>query len=119
MRALVATIAATASLLAATTPAMANCTGSSSFQTCYDAQSGNSYNVQRFGNTTSIQGFNSSTGSSWNQTSQQIGNTTYHNGMSSSGSPWSGTSQRIGNQIYHQGIDSSGEPYSGYSYDLD
>lgn len=118
MRILIASIAATAALAAAPS-AIAGCTGTGSFQTCYDAQSGNNYSVQRFGNTTTIQGFNSNTGSSWNQTSQQIGNTTLHNGMSSDGSPWSGSSQRIGNQTYHQGIDSSGEPYNSFSYDFD
>ncbi|MDR5867959.1 hypothetical protein [Halomonas koreensis] len=96
---------------------MATCTGSGSFQTCYDAQSGNSYSVQRHGNTTTIQGYNSNTGSTWNQTSRKIGGTTFHNGMSSDGNSWSGTSRSIGSQTYHQGIDSDGEPYSGYSYD--
>lgn len=53
----------------------AGCFGSDSFQTCND-NSGNSYNVQRFGNTTNVQGHNSSTGSSWNQNSTRMGNQT-------------------------------------------
>ena len=40
------------------------CFGSGAFTTCNDA-SGNSYNVQRYGNTTEMQGYNAVTGSSW------------------------------------------------------
>ena len=65
-------------LLAAPIFAFANCVGSPSFQTCTDA-SGNSYSVQRFGNTTAVQG-RSLDGSNWSQQTQTIGNTTYQNG---------------------------------------
>lgn len=93
--------------------ASAGCTGTGNFKSCYDAQSGNSYSVQKIGNQTYTRGYNSSTGSSWNQTSQRIGNTTYHNGMSADGDSWSGTSTQIGDTTYHNGMDSNGNPYSG------
>ncbi|MCD6006871.1 hypothetical protein [Halomonas sp. IOP_31] len=100
-----------AALLATT--AQADCYGSGSIKNCYDAQSGNSYSVQQIGNQTYINGSNSRTGSRWNQTSQRIGNTTYHNGRSASGDTWRGTSTQIGGSTYHNGTDSSGNPYSG------
>lgn len=92
--------------------AQSNCYGSGSYQTCYDTQSGNNYNIQRYGNTTSVQGSNAQTGSTWNQTSNTIGNTTYHNGQSSSGNSWNGTSTQINGTTYNQGTDSRGNPYS-------
>ncbi|MFI8608486.1 hypothetical protein ACIGFL_09195 [Pseudomonas sp. NPDC077649] len=91
--------------------AIAGCFGSGSLQTCTD-NSGNTYNVQRFGNTTSVQGYNAGTGSNWNQTSTTIGNTTFHNGTSANGNSWNGTSNRIGNTTFHNGTDSKGNPYS-------
>lgn len=91
--------------------AFAACVGSGSFQTCTDG-SGNHYNVNRFGNMTSVQGYNSNTGSSWNQHSTTLGNTTFHNGTSADGGSWNGTSTRIGNTIFNSGTDSDGNPYS-------
>ena len=57
--------------LAASVAASAGCFGSDNFKTCTD-DNGNTYNVQRYGNTTSIQGSNPGTGSQWNQTSTTI-----------------------------------------------
>ncbi|MNG08251.1 hypothetical protein D3C84_915970 [compost metagenome] len=98
--------------LTLTTPAaFAACFGTGSLQTCNDS-SGNTYNVQRFGNTTNMQGYNAGTGSNWNQTSQRIGNTTIHNGTSADGNSWQGTSQQIGNSTIYNGVDSNGNVYS-------
>jgi hypothetical protein len=43
--------------------ASAGCIGSGSFQTCND-NSGNSYTINRFGNSTTMNGYNAQTGSS-------------------------------------------------------
>jgi len=77
--------------------AQAACTGSGSFQHCYDAQSGNSYNIQRYGNRTHISGSNPRTGSTWSQNSTTYGNTTHHRGIDSSGDTWSSTTHDYGN----------------------
>lgn len=98
-------------LAAASFSASAYCTGSGAFRQCSDA-SGNSYNVQQLGNTTYVQGYNAQTGSSWNQTSQNVGNTTYHHGTAANGNSWNGTTQHIGNTTYHNGINSQGQPYA-------
>lgn len=91
--------------------AQARCVGTSSFQTCTD-DSGNQYTVQRYGNTTNVQGFNANTGSTWSQSSSTFGNTTHHNGIASDGNAWSGTTNRYGNTINHNGIDSKGNFYN-------
>lgn len=97
-------------VLALPLAANANCFGSGNFQTCTDS-SGNSYSVQRYGNTTNVQGYNPSTGNNWNQSSSTYGNTTYHNGMASNGNSWSGTSSTYGGSTTYQGIDSRGQSY--------
>lgn len=102
-------------LAAAPMLASANCVGSGAYAYCTDSN-GNSYNVQRIGNTTFLNGSNAATGSTWNQTSQTIGNTTFHNGTAANGNTWSGTSQRIGNTTFNSGYDSRGNYYSGSSY---
>lgn len=107
-RLLLAAIAALA--FSGSAAAQSNCVGSDSYQTCYDLSTGNSYDIQRYGNTTSMQGHNYGTGSSWSQDSQTIGNTTYHNGRSADGNSWNGTSTRIGGTTYHNGTDSRGNP---------
>lgn len=68
----------------------AACFGSSSFQTCNDS-SGNSYTINRMGNTTMMQGNNYRTGSSWSQQSTTFGNTTMHSGRDASGDNWNTT----------------------------
>jgi len=62
------------------TNVQAACYGSSTFENCYDG-SGNTYTVNRFGDTTQMNGFNAQTGSQWSQTSQTYGTMTYHTGM--------------------------------------
>lgn len=96
-------------LLSASFGAQAMCVGTDSFQSCTD-NSGNSYTINRFGNTTMMQGSNPN-GSQWNQTSQTYGNTTYHNGTAANGNQWNGTTTNIGNMQMHQGTDSRGRNY--------
>jgi hypothetical protein len=89
--------------------AIAGCFGTGSFKSCMD-DSGNTYNVQRFGNSTHVDGY-SSNGSNWSQDSNTIGNTTYHNGYSVDGDNWNGTSTKIGDSTFHSGTDSEGNYY--------
>jgi len=107
-------ITALALTLALAGPAAATCVGSGRLQICND-DSGNSYTVQRLGNTTYVDGSNPS-GSRWSQESTTIGNTTYHNGTAADGGTWNGTTTRIGNGRYSSGTDSDGNPYSSSCY---
>lgn len=77
-------------ILAGTVSAEASCFGTKSFSTCTD-DSGNSYQVQRYGNTTQMQGYNPRTGSNWSQQSYDTGNTTFHYGQDSRGRSWNST----------------------------
>lgn len=95
--------------LVATLSASASCIGSGSFQTCTDS-SGNTYHVNRFGNTTMMNGY-SANGTTWNQTSQQLGNTTYHNGNAANGNSWNGSTSSYGNTQVHRGVNSQGQYY--------
>jgi hypothetical protein len=88
-------------------PAFANCTGSGNFYSCYDARSGNSYNVQKYGNSTSVQGYNPGTGNSWSQQSYNYGNTTNTYGTASNGSSWNQTTTPYGTY----GTDSRGNSF--------
>lgn len=69
--------------------ASASCFGTGAFQTCSDTRSGNNYTIQRYGNTTSMQGYNTRTGSRWSQDSYSFGNSTQHYGRDSDGNRWS------------------------------
>jgi len=80
-----------AALLASGAAAHANCVGTKSFSTCYDADTGNSYTVQRYGDSTYMNGNNARTGSNWSQSTQSYGNTTFQNGRDSRGNSWSTT----------------------------
>lgn len=97
-------------LAASALSANATCYGSGSFQTCHDS-SGNSYSVQRYGNTTYMQGSNPN-GTQWNQTSQTLGNTTYHDGTTANGNSWNGNTMSIGSSQFHSGTDSRGNSYN-------
>lgn len=106
------TMKITAVIFALLAPAVSNaqaqCFGSDSFTTCTD-QSGNTYNVQRFGNTTTMQGYNSRTGSSWNQQSQTFGGTTFHSGQAANGNSWNMQQNSYGGTTTYSGTDSSGQ----------
>ena len=74
-----------------TNQAFANCIGTDNFYTCYDAPSGNSYSVNKIGNSTYMDGSNIGTGSRWSQESHTYGSTTNIYGRSSDGSDWNST----------------------------
>lgn len=76
-------------------PASAACYGSGSFSSCSDS-SGNSYTINRMGNSTYMNGFNSNTGSTWSQNSRRMGNSTYTNGFDSQGRSWNSTTSQFG-----------------------
>ncbi len=86
MKTLIASLAF--SLISA--PAFAMCVGTGNLSSCTD-ESGNSYTVQRMGNTTFMNGTNSSTGSNWSQQSTTVGNSTFHNGIDKDGDSWTST----------------------------
>ncbi len=71
--------------------AFANCIGTDSFYTCYDTPSGNSYSVNKIGNSTYMNGSNAGTGSRWSQESHTFGSTTNIYGSASDGSAWNET----------------------------
>jgi hypothetical protein len=91
------------------TPVSATCFGSDAFSTCRD-DSGNSYTVRRFGNSTWMNGYNPETGSTWSQNSRTIGNTTYHNGETN-GDSWNMTDHRFGSTRTFSGTDSDGNSF--------
>ncbi|WP_081849320.1 hypothetical protein [Aeromonas jandaei] len=105
------TTTAIASMLLFAGAASAECIGSGNLKTCYD-NSGNSYTVQKFGDSTYVSGYNSKTGSSWNQDSQKIGNSTFTNGKAANGQSWNSTSTKIGDSVMTYGKDSNGKPFT-------
>jgi len=90
--------------------AHATCYGTGAFRTCMD-NSGNTYNVQQYGNTTQVQGSNAATGSNWNQTSQTYGGTTYQSGNASNGQTWNQTIQTMPGMTTYSGTDSQGNNF--------
>lgn len=98
-------------IFAASMAANAACVGSGSFQKCTD-NSGNTYNVQRNGNTTTVQGYNSNTGSNWSQNSYTNGNTTNTYGTAANGSQWNATTINNGNSSTTFGTDSNGKSFN-------
>jgi len=94
----------------AVSPVKAQCIGSGSFQTCTDT-SGNSYTINRMGNSTFMNGYNSRTGSTWSQDSTTIGGTTFHNGQTN-GRSWNSIENNVGGQRFINGTDSRGNSFS-------
>jgi hypothetical protein len=91
----------------------AGCIGSESFHTCYD-DSGNSYTVNRLGDSTYVKGTNSN-GESWSQQSQKYGNMTVTNGHDKDGNSWNSTTTHIGSgSTITTGRDSDGNSFSTY-----
>ena len=78
----------------------------------YDYNTGNSYNVTRYGKSSSMTGYNSRTGSAWSQNSTTYGNTTYQTGRSANGNSWNQTIQRGALGTTYSGTDSRGRSYS-------
>jgi hypothetical protein len=99
--------------------AYAGCVGTGIYKSCTD-DSGNTYNVSKYGNTTHTTGSNAQTGSTWSQNSTTFGNTTHHNGTAANGRTWSGTTATYGKTddnprsgiTIHSGVDSDGNVYS-------
>ena len=75
--------------------ANAACYGTDTFQNC-DDNSGNSYTINRFGDTTMMIGGNAQIGSSGSQNLTTLGDTSFHNDRASSGNSWNSTPQRLG-----------------------
>jgi len=102
-----------AALLLAALPSVASatCTGSDWMQTCRDNE-GNTYTVNRFGNTTTVRGNNTNDGSSWSQRSTTWGNTTQTTGTAANGNSWNETERHYGGNTTYSGTDSDGQPYS-------
>lgn len=93
--------------------ANAACFGTDTMYSCNDPQSGNYYQVNKFGNSTYMTGNNFRTGSTWRQDSTTYGNTTYQNGTSSNGNTWRQTIQNNGTMgTTYSGTDSKGNYYS-------
>jgi hypothetical protein len=100
-----------ATILGLTTfAANASCYGTSSYRTCYDQNTGNSYTTSRVGNMSQTYGSNAMTGSTWSQNSTTLGSSTYINGTTN-GRSWnetitpysvSGTNSRGQNFYYNR-----------------
>lgn len=78
-------------LLVSATIAHASCVGTKTFSTCYDADTGNSYSIQRYGGSTHMNGTNSRTGSNWSQDTHTYGGTSFQTGRDSRGNSWQNT----------------------------
>lgn len=99
----------TIALLLLGTQSFAGCIGTESFQTCTD-NSGNSYTVNRLGDSTYTDGYNAQTGSSWSQQSHTYGNTTQHTGVTN-GNSWNMTQTQNGYGQTFSGTDSQGQSF--------
>lgn len=104
------TLVMLAGLLVASSLAQATCYGTGAYRTCSDT-SGNSYNIQKFGNSTSMQGYNAQTGSTWTQNSQTYGNTTNIQGTTN-GNTWNQTITTMPGMTIQSGTDSRGNSFS-------
>lgn len=89
----------------------ADCIGSGSLKTCFD-DNGNSYIVQKFGDSTYVDGSNSRTGSTWSQQSQKLGDSTYTTGRDADGNSWDSTATKMGGSTVINGTDSEGDSFS-------
>lgn len=105
-------IAVVAAIISMASQANAQCYGSGSFRTCYDRQSGNSYDIQNFGGSTYMSGRNSGTGSRWSQETHRFGNMSSTTGRDSQGNSWSADTTTIGDTTYTSGRDSNGNYFS-------
>ncbi|MFB5939875.1 hypothetical protein ACE6HT_13185 [Citrobacter freundii] len=96
----------------ASSSAFAQCVGTRAVSTCFD-DNGNSYQVNRMGNSTFVQGRNAQTGSTWSQNSQSFGNQTTTTGRASNGQTWNETQTNLGggNRMV-SGRNSQGQSYS-------
>lgn len=93
------------------TAANAGCVGTGNLKTCYD-KSGNSYTVNKIGNSTYVNGFSSQTGNTWSQQSYKSGTTTQTYGQDAKGRSWNQTNTRTSTY----GTDADGNAYYVPSY---
>ena len=91
--------------------AHAGCVGTETYKTCTD-ESGNTYSVSKFGNTTNVQGYNPNTGRTWSQQSNKVGNSTFTTGQDADGNSWNMQQQKLGSSTFTSGTDSDGNPFS-------
>lgn len=97
-----------------TQPAFAdNCVGSANLYTCTDS-SGNSYSVNKIGNSTYMNGSNARTGKQWSQNSSTFGNQTYMNGRNSEGKTWNQNITNFGSGTSYSGTDSDGNSFNKF-----
>ena len=93
-----------------TTLIIAQCYGTKDYSNCYD-NSGNSYTVTRYGDTTNVQG-SSAKGNTWQQTSNTYGDMTITNGTAANGNTWNSTTIDYGGMVSTSGTDSKGNNFS-------
>lgn len=103
-------ILATAALLISFS-AFSQCIGTKEMSTCFD-NNGNTYQVNRMGNSTYVQGHNSQTGTSWSQQTQTFGNQTTTTGRAANGQTWTQNRTDFGGGNYSvSGRNSQGQNY--------
>lgn len=90
-----------------------NCFGTDNMYTCTDPQTGNTYNVNKFGNTTQVQANNSRTGASWSQSTQNYGGQSNTTGRDKDGNVWQHNTNQVGNTQHYNGNNSNGGYYNG------
>jgi hypothetical protein len=90
-----------------------SCYGGDVYRTCTDYNSGNTYNISKYGNTTQVQANNYRTGESWSQTTNRYGNQSNTSGYDKDGNQWNHNTNKVGNTTYYNGNDSKGSYYNG------
>lgn len=91
--------------------ANAACYGTGTYQTCTD-NSGNSYSVNRIGDSTYMQGRNADTGSTWSQQTQRIGGSSFTTGRDADGNAWNSTTIQSPGGSTTYGTDSNGRSFT-------
>lgn len=104
-------LAAALMTLAGLASAQSNCIGTGALRSCTDL-SGNSYSTTRIGNSSFTNGYNAQNGTSWQQNSQRMGNTTMINGTASNGAAWNQTIIDNGSSRTIMGTDSRGRAFT-------
>lgn len=108
----IASAAMVAAISLSATQAGAGCLGGPTFYTCTDSN-GNSYTVNKLGNTTNVFGSNSQDGTTWNQSSTDLGFQTVTRGSASNGQSWNMTQSTLGGGYYtQQGTDADGNSFA-------
>ena len=104
------TILLAAVILSTAAAAHSACLGSGSLRTCTD-DSGNSYTINKLGNSTYVQGSNAQTGSTWSQETHRSGSTSNTYGRDSDGNSWNSNTYRSGSSTNTYGTDSNGRSF--------